>query len=66
MEQDKILKQVYLTPSDLQKIIPGLTYHRALTYINEIRKTMQEKNYFVPEGRKKVALTKLVKEKFGI
>ena len=27
---------------------------------------MKEKNYFVPDGKTKVALTKLLKKKYGI
>jgi len=63
--QDEILNQKYITAKDIQKIIP-VGYARALSYIEELREEMKEKNYFVPDGRTKVALTKLFIKKFGI
>ena len=63
---DEILAQPYITARDLKMIIPNLGYTRALSYIDAVRKEMQEKNYFVPDGKTKVALTKLVRKKFGI
>ena len=63
---DEILKQQYITAKDIQSIIPKLGYITALRYIEELRKEMKEKGYFVPEGKTKVALTKLFKKKFGI
>lgn len=62
---DEILSQHYLTAKDLMTIIPKLSYTRALKYIDDTRKEMKEKGYFVPEGRTKVALTKLIRKKFG-
>ena len=50
---------------DLMNIIPNLTYDNAIKYINEIRKEMEEKGYCVPTTRPKLALTKLIKKKFG-
>ena len=66
MEEKEILNQSYLTAKDLMIIIPKLSYVRALKYIDDFREEMKEKGYFVPEGRTKVALTKLVKKKFGL
>ena len=66
MEEKEILNQSYLTAKDLMIIIPKLSYVRALKYIDNFREEMKEKGYFVPEGRTKVALTKLVKKKFGL
>ncbi len=65
-ENKEILNQIYVTAKDLQQIIPKLNYTRALKYIDEIRNDMRKKGYFVPDGRTKVALTRLFKEKFGI
>lgn len=62
---DDVLKQKYVTAKDLQIIIPELSYQRALTYICEAQRIMREKNYFVPEQRTKIALTKIIKQKFG-
>ena len=64
-EIDKILTQPYITTKDLMAIIPKLSYVRALKYIEKTRTEMAEKGYFVPEGRTKVSLTKLVRKKFG-
>lgn len=61
----EVLDQQYLTAKDLMLIIPKLSYRRALEYIDDAREEMKQKNYFVPEGRTKVALTKIIKKKFG-
>lgn len=63
---DEILNQQYITALDMQQLIPNLSYPRALKYIDELRIEMKQKGYFVPEGRTKVALTKIFKKKFGI
>lgn len=64
--KEEILNQLYMTASDLQTLIPEMKYQRALDIINDIRKEMEEKNYFLPISQKKLALTKLVKKKLGI
>lgn len=64
--EEEILNQQYITARDIQKIIPNLGYVKALQYIEDLREEMKEKNYFVPDGRTKVALTKLFKKKFGL
>lgn len=64
-EVKDIINQQYLTAKDLMRIIPKLPYQRALEYIDNAREEMKEKGYFVPEGRTKVALTKIIKKKFG-
>lgn len=63
---EEILNQQYITARDIQQIIPNLGYIKALQYIDDLREEMKDKNYFVPDGRTKVALTKLFKKKFGI
>jgi len=63
---EEILDQQYITATDMQQIIPNLNYIRALKYIDELRTEMKKKGYFVPDGKTKVALTKLFKKKFGI
>ncbi len=63
--KEEILNQLYITAEDLMILIPEIKYQRALGYINEIQKEMQEKNYFIPISQKKVALTKLIRKKFG-
>ena len=65
MKED-ILSQLYLTAEDLTKLIPEMKHQRALDLINEVRKEMEDKNYFLPISRKKLALTKLVRKKLGL
>lgn len=62
----EILEQKYISAYDLQVIIPHLSYIKSLEYIEQFRDEMKTKNYFVPEGKTKVALTKLVVKKLGI
>ena len=56
----------YLTAKDLQEIIPNLTYDNSIKIINEVRKIMKERNYFIPITKEKVALTSIVYEILGI
>lgn len=62
----EILEQKYLTAKDLQCIIPELGYNKALTYIHEARAKMRDKGYFVPDGKTKVALTKIIVKEYGL
>lgn len=64
-DNKKIVEQDYLTARDLMKIIPKLSYIKALEYIDNAREEMKNKGYFVPDGRTKVALTKIIRKKFG-
>lgn len=61
-----VLEQTYMTARDLQILIPNLGYTKALSYIEDVRKEMVEKGYFVPKGKTKVALTKIIKKNYGI
>ena len=61
----EILNQSYLNASELKLIIP-MSNGKALKYINEIRNEMKEKGLLVPETRPKIALTKIIKKKFGL
>lgn len=65
MNIEEIKKQDYMSANDLVQIIPNLTYDNAIKYINEVRKEMKEKGYFIPVTRPRLALTKLIKKKFG-
>lgn len=62
---EEILKQLYISAYDLQLLIPGISYATSLKYIKEIRKEMEKKNMFQPESKTLLALTKLVRKKFG-
>ena len=61
----ELLEQDYLNAKELMQIIP-VSYIRALEYITETQEEMKQKNYFVPRTRPKVALTKLIRKKFGL
>lgn len=63
--KDEILEQIYITAEDLMILIPSLKYQRALNYIKEVQEEMEQKKYFVPISKNKLALTKLVRKKFG-
>lgn len=63
--KEEILEQLYLSAYDLQALIPTLGYTRALSYIEDARTEMKDKNIFVPSGRTKLALTKIIRKKFG-
>lgn len=65
MNIDEIKNKDYINANELMQIIPNLTYDNAIKYINEVREDMKNKGYCIPISRPKVALTKLVKKKFG-
>lgn len=62
---EEILKQLYIFAYDFQLLIPGISYATFLKYIKEIREEMEKKNMFQPESKTLLALTKLVRKKFG-
>lgn len=61
-----VLNQYYLSAHDLTIIIPNLKIERARIYIQEAQKEMEKKGIFIPKSRPKVALTKIIKKKFGL
>ena len=63
---NELLEQYYLSASELKILIPGLNIKKARAYITELQEEMKQKNIFIPETKPKVALTKLVKKKFGL
>lgn len=63
--QEEILNQLYISSQDLKILIPTMGEERCRTYIKEIRKEMEEKKLYVPQTQPLLALTKLVKKKFG-
>lgn len=64
--KEEILEQSYITAQDLKILIPELGINRCVEYIKMIREEMKEKGYFVPDSKQYLALTKLVRKKFGI
>lgn len=63
---EEILNQLYISASDLQKLIQPMGRATAIKYIKEIQEDMKEKGLFVPNTKTKLALTKLVRKRFGI
>ena len=63
--KEEVLEQLYISASDLQILIPTITYPQALEYIKEARDMMDDKGYDIPRGRTLVALTSIVRKKFG-
>lgn len=64
--KEEILNQSYMNAKDLKMLIPSLGFNKCLEYIKDVQKEMREKGYFVPETKQCLALTKLVRKKFGI
>lgn len=58
--------KLYLNVKDLQNMIPNITSYHARQIINQARKIMEERNYFIPITKEKVALTSIVYEILGI
>ena len=63
---DEILNQLYISANDLQTLIQPMGRTTAIKYIKEIQEEMKEKGLYVPNTRTKLALTKLVRKRFGI
>lgn len=63
---EEIKKQDYINAYELQVLIPGLGYDSALSIIKEVIKEMEAKKIYVPKVGRYLALTKLVKKKFGL
>lgn len=64
--KEEIFEQSYISAKDLKMLIPSLGINRCVKYINDVQEEMKEKGFFVPETKEKLALTKLVRKKFGI
>ena len=65
-EKEKILNKSYLTASDLQKLMYPMSHSTALKHINEIQQEMKDKDLYIPNTKTHLALTKLVRKRFGI
>lgn len=64
--KEQILDQLYISPQDLKILVPSLGIDLCRKFIDEARAEMEEKNYFVPMTKPKLALTKIVKKLMGI
>lgn len=64
--KEDILKQLYITASDLKILIPTLGKNKCIDYIKEIQKEMIEEGIFVPNSKPLLASTKVFRKKFKI
>lgn len=64
--KEEILEQSYISPQDLKILIPNMGIENCRNTINVIREEMKEKGLFVPQTIPKIALTKLIRKRFGI
>ena len=62
--KEEILEQLYISAEDLRILIP-IGKVKAIQAINEIREEMKEKGYYIPQTKIHLALTKLVRKKYG-
>ena len=63
--KEEVLDQMYITASDLKILMPTMSIAKCRMYIEQIRLEMEQKNFFVPQTKPWLALTKLVRKKFG-
>lgn len=63
--KEEILEQLYLSADDLLILIPEISYKTAINYIKDTRLKMKDKNLFLPPGKTKLALTKLIRKDCG-
>jgi len=63
--KEELLSQMYLTADELKQLMPTLGINKCRLYIKDIQEEMREKGYFVPQTTPRLALTKLIKKKFG-
>lgn len=64
--KEEILDQPYVSPQDLKILVPTMGIDRCRNYITSIRAEMEQKGYYVPKTKPRLALTKMVRKKFGI
>ena len=63
--KQEILDQTYLSAKDLKVIMPHIGLNKCRKYIEETIEEMKDKKLYVPEGKTKIALTKMLRKKFG-
>lgn len=62
--KEEILNQLYISAEDLRVLIP-MGKVNAVKAINELQADMKKLGYYVPNTKKHLALTKLVRKKYG-
>jgi len=56
----------YMSAKDIQELIPGIGYKKALEIINQVQEKMKKEGYLIPGCKKKIALTWMIKRELGI
>lgn len=64
--KEEILNQLYVSPQDVKILIPTLGMELCRQLVEETRNDMKTKNYFVPETKPKLALTKMLRKRIGV
>ena len=64
--KEEILEQPYISPQDLKILMPTMGIENCRATINLIRDEMKDKGLFVPQTTPRLALTKLLKKRFGL
>lgn len=64
--KEEVLEQSYISPQDLKILMPTVGIDNCRNIIAEIRTEMKAKGLFVPQTTPRLALTKLVKKRFGL
>lgn len=64
--KEEILNQLYITPSDLKILIPTMGKNKCVEEIKQTRHEMEQKGLFVPPSKPYIALTKLIRKRYGI
>lgn len=62
---DEVLKQPYITATDLIILMPRMNIKTARDYINQLREEMQKQKLWIPKTKPYQALTKIARKKFG-
>jgi hypothetical protein len=60
------MKNKWVSTEDLMKMIPGLSYLKALKHMKEIRQKMLDDGLRLPETKEFLVLKEYVKKEFGI
>lgn len=64
--KEEILNKPYMSAEDLKSLMPEIGIQKCREYIKDVREEMLNQKLTVPQGKTKLALTKLVRKKFGL
>ena len=65
-EKEQILNKPYLCAKDLMKLMYPMSRPTAVRHINAMQEEMKEKGLYIPNTKTHLALTKLIRKRFGI